>query len=188
MSWLRDTYQPGLRVRRDREAAPSGRDNRAAQVQAETARDLARQLGLDPARIDTSNPAVLKALGAVRFLRYSTGTDRGKAMQKVLDLRDSDPELAGRLHAMAAEIASQPQWHYDKMTPEELQHARKALDEAEAGLKEIEKPIRPLIGIISKPAEYIDHLFYQPVKEWSIRDERRRLDAEIARRRDPRDR
>lgn len=177
LRWLRDAYQ-----RWDSAAPPDGR---AAEVRAATARDLAGQLGLDPGKIDTGNPDVLPALGAVRFLRYSTGSDREKAMQKVLDLRASDPELAGRLHAMAAEIATQPQWHYDKMTPEELQQARIALDAADVRLTKIDKQVGPYLRGAYKA---VDKWFFRPVKDAVVEDERRRLDQEMARRRDPRDR
>jgi hypothetical protein len=106
-------------------------------------------------------------------------------MQKVLDLRASDPELAGRLHAMAAEIATQPQWHYDKMTPEELQQARIALDAADARLTKIDKQVGPRLRGAYKA---VDKWFFRPVKDAVVEDERRRLDREMARRRDPRDR
>lgn len=153
--------------------------------QAETARDLARQLGLDPDRIDLENPAVLPALGAVRFIRYGNRRERQKSLQLVQDLKASDPKLAGRLHALAAEIVSQPQWHYDKMTPDELHRARAVLDEGEAFLTEKQKQIRPFLRGAFK---VVNDFYIRPMKGRVTKDERQRLDDEMARRRDPRDR
>lgn len=153
--------------------------------QAETARDLARQLGLDPDRIDLENPAVLPALGAVRFIRYGDGRERQKSLQKVLDLRTSDPKLAGQLHALAAEIVSQPQWHYDKMTPEELRQAQIGLDEAEHYIDDRERRLRPYLP---KYIKRVDRWLFRPLSDALIRDERQRLQDEMDRRRDPRDR
>lgn len=153
--------------------------------QAETARDLARQLGLDPDRIDLENPAVLPALGAVRFIRYGNRRERQKSLQLVQDLKASDPKLAGRLHALAAEIVSQPQWHYDKMTPDELHRARAVLDEGEAFLTEKQKQIRPFLRGAFK---VVNDFYIRPMKGRVAKDERQRLDDEMARRRDPRDR
>lgn len=162
---------------------PDQEDGR--RYQAETARDLARQLDLDPDQIDMENPAVLPALGAVRFIRYGNGHERQKSLQKVQDLKASDPKLAGQLHALAAEILSQPQWHHDKMTPEELQRARAVLDEGEAYLTEKEKQIRPYLRGVFRT---VNNLYVRPMKDRVAKDERQRLDDEMARRRDPRDR
>ncbi|MFN4276319.1 MAG: peptidoglycan-binding domain-containing protein [Ferrovibrio sp.] len=153
--------------------------------QAETARDLACQLGLDPDQIDMENPAVLPALGAVRFIRYGNGHERQKSLQKVQDLKASDPKLAGRLHALATEIVSQPQWHYDKMTPEELRQRQIRLDEAAHYIDDKERRIRPYLP---KYIKRMDRWLFRPMSDALIRDERQRLQDELDRRRDPRDR
>lgn len=176
---LRDLYQPPQGV----QVSDAEMTSRATSLQI--ARDIARQLGLDPDAFDLSNPAVLPALGAVNFIRYTTGRARAAEMQKVQDLRASDPKLAGRLQALAGEIATQPQWHYDKMTPEELQQARIALEQGHATLTRTEKKIRPLLRGVPKA---VDKFFFRPTEKIIVQDERRRLEGELARRRDPRDR
>lgn len=184
MGYFRDLYEPPRGTHLvDQEIGPS----QAAQGQtlADMARDLARQLGLDPAEIDVENPAVLPALGAVRFIRYGSDHDRPGSLQKALDLKASDPALAGRLHALAAEIVSQPQWHLDKMTPEELHKARAALREGNATFAAWEKLARRLLP---KPIRRIDTHIVRPIRKHIVRAEERRLDEELSRRVDPRDR
>lgn len=173
---LRDLYQPpqGLQV--------SDAEMKSRQTSLQVARDLAGQLGLDPDAIDLSNPAVLPALGAVNFIRYTTGRAREQELQKLQELRDSDPKLAGRLQALAAEIASQPQWHYDKMTPEELQQARRALEEGNDDLTVGRKLVKPLL---TKMMRRVSRRYVGPVQKIIEWDEKRRIDDELERRRDP---
>lgn len=176
MKHFRSIYLP-------QQEQPDQEDGR--RYQAETARDLARQLGLDPDQIDMENPAVLPALGAVRFIRYGNGREQQKSLQKVMDLKASDPKLAGKLHAMAAEIMSQPQWHLDKMTPEELQKARASLRKANADFAEWERLGR---RFLPKVARRIDTYVVRPTRKLVVRAEEKRLDEELSRRRDPRNR
>jgi len=179
MTQLQELYRPldqALQVPEEEMAA------RATALQM--ARDLAGKLGLDAGDIDFGDPAVLPALGGVAFIRYSKGREREAALQKVQALRGSDPKLAGKLQALAAEIVSQPQWHYDKMTPEELQRARQALERANEQMIVAEK----LARFVPIKAVRRARRFVKPVRKAIVEDERRRLDRELDLRRDPRDR
>lgn len=179
IGWLRDIYRPpqGVHV--------SDGEMKSRATTATVTRDLAAQLGLDPDGIDMENPAVLPALGAVNFIRYTTGRDRAASLQKIQDLRESDPKLAGRLQALAAEIATQPQWHYDKMTPDELQQARRALEE---GNDDLTDGRRTLQQFLPKMMRRISRRYVGPAQKIIEWDETRRIDNELDRRRDPRDR
>lgn len=176
---LRDLYQPPQGV----QVSDAEMEGRAASLAV--ARELAQQLDLDPNRVDLTNPAVLPALGAVNFIRYTKGRDREAEMQKVQDLRASDPVLAGRLQALAAEIATQPQWHYDKMTPEELQQARQALEDGNDALTDGRRALR---RVLPKVMRQVSRRYVGPAQKIIEWDEKRRIDSELDRRRDPRDR
>jgi peptidoglycan hydrolase-like protein with peptidoglycan-binding domain len=176
---LRDLYRPPQAVQ------VSGAEMKGRETSLTVARDLAGQLGLDSDSIDLTNPAVLPALGAVNVLRYSTGSVREKEMQKLQDLRESDPKLAGRLQALAGEIATQPQWHYDKMTPQELEQARKALEEGDAYLSDKADKVQRYLPRMMRD---ILRGYGRPMQKIIVQDEHRRLDRELERRRDPRDR
>ncbi|MFN3401901.1 MAG: hypothetical protein ACK4Z4_16295, partial [Ferrovibrio sp.] len=165
-------------------------DMRAREATLGVGRDLAAQLGLDPEDLDLSNPAVLPALGGVNFIRYLQGRDREAALQKVQDLRATDPKLAGRLQALAGEIASQPQWHHDKMTPEELERVRKTLRDGAAAVESWGAVLRPIVRpLLPKATREVEKRLLRPAFRFLVGDEDRRLSEELARRRrDPRDR
>lgn len=183
ISFFRDLYRPpqGLQV-------PEEEMRQRATVQS-VGRDLAGQLALDPEAIDFADPAVLPALGGVAFIRYGDKRQREAVLQKVQALRASDPKLAGKLQALAAEIVSQPQWHYDKRTPEELQQALEALHDTDAMVRTWHPLVRRLgRKLLPKAVREVERRILRPTYKAIVRDEDRRLREELDRRRDPRDR
>lgn len=135
-------YEPqrGLRVSAEdasQAGAPAASDDTRAggdltHAVRESNRSLATTLGLDPAKMDLDSLETMRGLGAVRFYHHLNRQQQYQAMSDIERLKQSNPELAGKLRAKVADSIANPVWEIPSMTPERLQQA---IRETEQGLR-----------------------------------------------------
>lgn len=137
IGWLRDLYNPpqGMAIQADRSVPMpiiSGKPEATSTTIRDANRDLAKTLGLDPAKIDLDSPDTMQALSAVRFYHHLNRQQKVQAMGDIERLKRDNPELAGKLRGKIADSIANPVWEIPSMTPERLQQAR---TETEDGLR-----------------------------------------------------
>ncbi|WP_300295317.1 hypothetical protein [Ferrovibrio sp.] len=141
MGYFRDLYRPpqGVQVQASRRTVAAaaaigdaGADEDYGEAIRNTNRDLAVTLGLDPAKMAIDNPETMRGLSAARFYHHLNRRQQYQAMNDIVRLEKSNPELAGKLRAKIADSIANPIWEIPSMTPERLEQA---IRETEQGLK-----------------------------------------------------